>query len=83
MAQQTLPKLQDQASAAATKLQPAQMEERQLGQRFAQQAPKLLQVAEALLQPVRDCQLAAHEAVPVVEKTQKALKEVLSQLEVW
>ena len=53
VAQQTLPELREQAAAAAAKLQPAQVQERQLGQSFAQQAPRLLQVAQAVVQPVR------------------------------
>ncbi|KAL0031856.1 hypothetical protein WJX79_000268 [Trebouxia sp. C0005] len=81
VAQQTLPELRAQAAAAAAKLQPAQMQERQLGQSFAQQAPKLLQVAQAVVQPVRDCQKAAREAPSAVEQTQAALKEVLGHLE--
>ena len=81
-AQQALPQLQQQAGDAAAKLQPAQVEERQQGQSFAQQAPKLLQVAGALLQPVQDCQMAAQEALPTLEAMQEALKDVLSQIEV-
>jgi len=48
-----LPELRGLAAAAAAKLQPAQVQERQLGQSFAQQAPRLLQVAQAVVQPVR------------------------------
>ncbi|KAL0019463.1 hypothetical protein WJX77_007420 [Trebouxia sp. C0004] len=80
-AQQTLPELREQAAAAAAKLQPAQVQERQLGQSFAQQAPRLLQVAQAVVQPVRTCQKAACEAPPAVEHTQAALIEVLGHLE--
>ena len=82
MAQLTLPELHKQASAAAAQLQPAQVEERQLGQGFAQQAPSLLQLAEALLQPVRECQRAAHGALPAMHQTQAALREVLDDSEV-
>ncbi|KAL0054989.1 hypothetical protein WJX82_005498 [Trebouxia sp. C0006] len=81
VAQQTLPELREQAAAAAAKLQPAQVQERQLGQSFAQQAPRLLQVAQAVVQPVRDCQKAAREAPSAVEQTQAALEEVLGHLE--
>ena len=81
-AQEALPQLQQQASDAAAQLQPSQAQERQQGQCFAQQAPKLLQVAAALLQPVQDCQVAAQEALPNVEVMQEALKDVLGQTEV-
>lgn len=80
-AQQALPQLQQQASDASAQLQPAQAQERQQGQCFAQQAPKLLQVAAALL-PVQDCQLAAQGALPGVEAMLEALKDVLGPLEV-
>ena len=80
--QQMLLQLQKQTSDAAVKLQPAQAEERQQGQGFAQQAPKLLQVAEALLQPVRDCQMAARQALPSMAAMQEALQDVLGQVEV-
>ena len=82
VAQQTLPELQQEAVAAAVKLQPAQVEERQLGQGFALQAPNLLQLAEALLQPVRKCQGAAQAALPGIEQMYSALKDVLGSLEV-
>ena len=81
-AQQALPQLQQQASDAAAQLQPSQAQERQQGQRFSQQAPKLLQVAAALLQPVQDCQVAAQEALPNVAATHEALEDVLDQTEV-
>lgn len=81
-AQQALPQLHQQASDAAAKLQPAQAEERQQGQGFAQQAPKLLQVAAALLQPVQDCQVAAQEVLPGLDSMQAALKDALGQIEV-
>ena len=81
-AQQVLPQLQQQVADAAPQLRPAQAEERQQGQRFAQQAPKLLQVAEALLQPVRDCQVAAQELVPCLVDMQAAVKAAMSQTEV-
>ena len=82
LAQQELPQLQQQASQAAAQLGPAQAEEKRLGQRFAQQAPKLVQAAEALLQPVKDCQAAALAAQPILEQTQAALHDVLPQLQV-
>ena len=81
-AQEVLPQLHQQASEAAGKLQPAQAEERQQGQSFAQQAPKLLQVAGSLLQPVQDCQVAAQEVLPGLEAMQAALRHVLGQIEV-
>ena len=81
-AQQALPQLQLQASDAAAQLQPAQAQERQQGQCFAQQAAKLLQVAAALLQPVQSCVVAAQEALPAVTAMQEALKDVLGQIEV-
>lgn len=81
-AQQAMPQLQQQASDAAARLQPAQAEERQQGQCFAQQAPKLLQVAATLLQPVQDCQVAAQEVLPGLDAMQAALKDVLGQIEV-
>lgn len=80
-AQQAMPQLQQQASDAAARLQPAQAEERQQGQCFAQQAPKLLQVAATLLQPVQDCQVAAQEVLPGLDAMQAALKDVLGQIE--
>ena len=81
-AQQALPQLQQQASDAAAQLQPAQAQEKQQGQCFAQQAPKLLQVTTALLRPVQDCQLAVQEALPGVEAMQEAVENVLGQIEV-
>ena len=81
-AQQALPQLQQQASDAAAQLQPCQAQERQQGQCFAQQAPKLLQVAAALLRPVQDCQVAAQEALPGVAAMLEAMKDVLGPLEV-
>ena len=81
-AQQALPQLQQQASDATTQLQPAQAQERQQGQCFAQQAPKLLQVAAAVVQPVQACQVAAQQALPAVMAMQEALKDVLAQIEV-
>lgn len=81
-AQQALPQLQQQASDAAAQLQPSQAQERQQGQCFAQQAPQLLQVAAALLGPVRNYQVAAQEALPGVETMLEALKDVLGSMEV-
>ena len=82
LAQQELPQLQQQAAQAAAQLGPAQAEEKRLGQRFAQQAPKLVQAAEALLQPVKDYQAAALAAQPTLEQTQAALQDVIPQLQV-
>lgn len=74
--------LQQQTSDAVAKLQPAQAQERQHGQGFALQAPRLLQVADALVQPVRDFQVAAKQALPGVEAVLGALQDVLAQTEV-
>ena len=81
-AQQSLSQLQQEGSSAAGKLQPAQSEERQQGQRFAQQAPRLLQAAEALHQPVRLCQAAAQDALPTLLGMQQLLQEAVGQIEV-
>ena len=81
-AEQALPQLRQQGVDAAAQLQPAQAQERQQGQCFAQQAPKLLQVAAALLGPVQECEVAAQKALPGVAAMQEALQDVLGQIEV-
>lgn len=81
-AEAKLPQLHEQAQAAAALLQPAQLQQKQQGQAYAQQAPKLLQCAEALLAPVRECHAATVNAVPKMQAMRKDLVQLQGLLEV-
>lgn len=81
-AESQLPQLQRQAQAAAALLQPAQLQQRQQGQAYAQQAPKLLQCAEALAAPVKKCCAVLAKTAPSSQGMQKDLMQLAAQLEV-
>lgn len=81
-AQEALPLLHQQAAAAAAQLQPAQLQQKQQGSVYAQQAPKLLQAAQALLAPVKACHVSATADAPRLEALQKDLSQLARQLQV-
>lgn len=75
-AETKLPQLQQQAQAAAAQVQAAQVQQKQQGQVYAQQAPQLLQHAEALLAPIRDCHAAAMQTAPRLQAMHKDLSQL-------
>ena len=82
LAEAKLPELQQQAQAAAALLQPAQLQQKQQGQVYAQQAPHLLQHAEALMSPISDCHATATQTAPRLEAMHKNLTQLKAQLSV-
>ena len=80
LAETQLPQLQQQAQAAAAQLQPVQLQQKQQGQVYAQQAPQLLQHAEALLPPIKDCHAAATQTTPRLQAMHKDITQLKAQL---
>ena len=82
LAQEALPKLQEQASTAAAQLSAAQAQGKQHHKHFQQQAAAVVEAAQALLQPAKTCQTAALAAQPLIEQMQTALHDMMPDLQV-